>query len=192
MGKKISWGQMILQLVSWFRQFHLTWSLTPFEGFQGWKGPLEHYFLNATLFDFLSSICDLFSKAIIIFSTDNAYFMFSTRVTLLALSTKIAILEGREDMYHSICISTAGLEVVGILFSNLLNLELKSLILSSELDFRLERSLIKDTTVLSSPNFARNISSKVSEIPGSCRSLESIRKQSNNKIFMCNSIKIHG
>lgn len=84
--------------------------------------------------------------------------MFSTRVTLLALSTKIAILEGRDDMYHSICTSTAGLEATGILFSNLLNLELKSLNLSYGLAFKLEISLIKDAIVLSSPNFERNIS----------------------------------
>ena len=89
--------------------------------------------------------------------------MFSKRVALLALSTKIAILEGREDIYHSICTSTVGFGAAGILFSNLLNMELKSLILSSEFYFRLERSLIKDVMVLSSPNLARNISSKVSQ-----------------------------
>ena len=84
--------------------------------------------------------------------------MFSTRVALLALSTKITISEGRDDIYHSICTSTVGLEEDGIFFSNLLNMELKSLIFSSVLVFKLERSLIKDTTVLSSPNFARNTS----------------------------------
>ena len=116
------------------------------------KGSLEVLFwessLNVTFFDFLSSICDLFSKAIILLSTQRDYFMFSTRVALLVLSTKIAILEGREDMYHSICTSTAGFEAVGILFSNLLNLELKSLILSYEFAFKLERSLIKDEMVV--------------------------------------------
>ena len=55
-------------------------------------------------------------------------------------------------MYHSICTSTTGLVVAGILFSNLLNLELKYLIFSSGLAFKLERSLIKDAMFLSSPN----------------------------------------
>lgn len=89
--------------------------------------------------------------------------MFSTRVTLLALFTKVEILEGREDMYHSIYTCTASLEVGDIFFNNLLNLELMSLKLSYEFSFILERSLIKDAMVFSSPNFARNISWKVSQ-----------------------------
>ena len=84
--------------------------------------------------------------------------MFFTRVSLLALSMKIAILEGRDDMYHSICTSTICFDATRILFNNLLNLELKSLILSSELAFKLEISFINDAMVLSSPNFARNTS----------------------------------
>jgi len=88
--------------------------------------------------------------------------MFSERVTLLALSTKMVILEGKLEMYHCVCTSTTGLEEVGILFNNLLNIDLKSLILSPEFVFRLERALIKDATILSSPNFARNSCSKVS------------------------------
>lgn len=84
--------------------------------------------------------------------------MFSTRVALLVVSKRNVILKGREDMYHSICTSTVGFEASRILFSNLLNLELKSLIFSSEFYFRLEISLIKHAIVLSSPNFVRNIS----------------------------------
>jgi len=51
-----------------------------------------------------------------------------------------------------------------ILFSNLLNLELKSLIFSSELAFELERSLIRDEIVWSSPNLAMNYSSNMSQL----------------------------
>ena len=113
----------------------------------------------------------------------------------------MAIFEGRVEMYHSICTSTTGLEVAGILFNNLLNLELKSLILSPEFVFRLERALIKDATVLSSPNFVRNSCSKFTlsiivpakrRVPGSHRSFKSIGKQSHYNIFMCMPIQIHG
>ena len=52
---------------------------------------------------------------------------------VLASSTKISILEGRDYIYHSICTYMIGLEAIGTLFSNLLNLELKSLIFSSGL-----------------------------------------------------------
>lgn len=132
------------------------------------KGSFGAFFfessLNVTFFHLLSSIYDLFSKAIILLSTDNASFMFSTRVSLLALSTKNVILEGREDMYHSNCTYIVGLEEDGILFNNLLNMELNSLILSFKLAFMLETSLIKDVMVLSSPNFTRNISSKAPQV----------------------------
>jgi len=51
--------------------------------------------------------------------------MFSTKAFLLDLCTKIYTLEGRDEIYHSICISTPGPEVAGILFNNLLKMELK-------------------------------------------------------------------
>jgi len=74
----------------------------------------------------------------------------------------IEIFEGRALMYHSTYTSTLGLEVAGILFSNLLNLELKSLIFSFGLTLIFEKSLIKVVVVQSSPNLIKNFSSNIS------------------------------
>lgn len=53
--------------------------------------------------------------------------------------------------------------MVGILFINFLNLELKYLILSIELVLGFEKSLIKVVVVRSSPNFNKNLSSNMSQ-----------------------------
>ena len=60
--------------------------------------------------------------------------------------------------------STPGLDVSGVLFKNLLNLELKSLIFSLGLALGLERSLIKVAVVWSSPNLVKDCSSNMSHI----------------------------
>jgi len=57
-----------------------------------------------------------------------------------------------------------GLDVVGMLFKSLLNLELKYLIFSFGQALRFDNSLINVDIVLSSPNFLRNCSSSVSKI----------------------------
>ena len=65
--------------------------------------------------------------------------MFSANVGFLALSTKMAIFEGKAVMYHSLLIFSLGLSSVGILFKSLLNRELNSLIGSLDSILRLER-----------------------------------------------------
>ena len=90
--------------------------------------------------------------------------MFSAKVGFAALSTKIAIFEGRTVIYHSLLIFTLGLEAVGILFKSLLNRELNSLIGSLCSILRLERSLINVAKDLSSPYLVRNYSWKMFQL----------------------------
>ena len=96
------------------------------------------------------------STARLSFPTAIASFVFSIKVYLAALSTKIDVFEGRADMYHSFWTSSLGLDAVGILFNNSLTCELKFLIGSLGSDLKLERSLIRVVVDMSSPNFVRN------------------------------------
>jgi len=57
--------------------------------------------LKVTLLDFLSYRAFFFCKAMIHFSTAIASFMFSSNVGFAALSTKIVVFEGKEEIYHS-------------------------------------------------------------------------------------------
>lgn len=111
---------------------------------------------------FLSSREILFSRAIVLFSTDSDSFILSRNIVLLALPRNIKIFEGRVEIYHSICTSIMGLEVSGILFSNLLNLELNYFIFSFGLALRFDKSLIKVAVVQSSPDFNKKCSSNIS------------------------------
>jgi hypothetical protein len=92
------------------------------------------------------------------FSTASASFIFSAKVGLPALSTKIAMLEGRAVIYHSLLICSLGFEAVGILFRSLLNRALNSFIGSLCSILKLERSFIKVARDLSSPYLVRNCS----------------------------------
>jgi len=114
--------------------------------------------LKVTFLDFHSSNEFFFSTAKIHFSTAIASFIFSANVGLAALSTKMVVFEGRAEMYHSFQTPLLGLDVAGILFNNLLKHELKSLMGSFGLTFKLERSFIKVFVVLSSPNLVKNFS----------------------------------
>lgn len=98
------------------------------------------------------------------FSTTIASFILSAKVVLLALSTKIAMFDGKVEMYHSLHTSSLGLEAIGILFNNLLKHELKSLIGSFDSALRLDKSLINVTVDLSSPNLVKNCSWKISQL----------------------------
>ena len=98
------------------------------------------------------------------FSTAIASFILSAKVVLLALSTKIAMFDGKAEMYHSLLTSSLCLEAVGILFNNLLKRELKYLIGSFESALRLDRSLISVVVDLSSPKLVRNCSWKISQL----------------------------
>ena len=90
--------------------------------------------------------------------------MFSSSVEIFSLSTKMAILDGRDEIYHSIWTFAPRTDVAGILLSNLLNLELKSYIFSPDLDFRFDKSLMSVTVVLSSPNLAINCSLNILQL----------------------------
>lgn len=94
------------------------------------------------------------------FSTATTSFIFSTNVGLAALSMKMAIFEGKAEIYHLLHTSSLGLDVTKILFNSLLNHELKSLMGSFDSILRLERSLINVVVDLSSPNLVRNFSRK--------------------------------
>ena len=112
----------------------------------------------------MSSIAFFLSKAIIHLSTAIASFMFSAKVGLAAISTKISIFEGKAVIYHSLQTFSLGFEVVGILFKSLLNRELKSLIGSLDSALKFERSLIKVVIHLSSPNLVKKCSWKISQL----------------------------
>lgn len=58
-------------------------------------------------------------------------------------------------MYHSFWTSSLGLDAVGILFNNLLKLELNSLMGSLGSDLKWEGSLIRLVLDLSSPNLVK-------------------------------------
>ena len=120
--------------------------------------------LKVTFLDLRSSIADFFSRAIIHFSTSISSFMLSAKVVLLALSTKIAMFDGKIDMYHSIRTSLLGLEAVEILFKSLLKCELKSLVSSLDPVLRFDRLLINVAVDLSSPNFVKNCSWNLSQL----------------------------
>ena len=124
------------------------------------KGSFVCFFLVSSLkeifLDLRSSIVDLFSKATTRLSTANASAKFSTKVVLLALSTKMAKFEGKAVMYHSHLTSSLGWEAAGILLRILLNRKLKSLMGSRASALRLDRSLISVAVDLSSPNLVRN------------------------------------
>ena len=120
--------------------------------------------LKVTFLDFRSSITDFFSRAIIRFSTAIASFMLSAKVDLLALSTKIAMFDGRAVIYHSHRTSSLGWEAVGILLKILLKRKLKSLIGSLVSALRLDKSLINVAIDLSSPNSVRNYSWKMFQL----------------------------
>ena len=120
--------------------------------------------LKVTILDFVSSNAFFLTKAKIGFSTTIASFMFSAKVGLATLSTKIVVFEGRVEMYHSFCTSTLGLDATGILFNNLLKHELKSLIGSLDSTFKLERSLRRVVFQRSSSHLVRNYSWKTFQL----------------------------
>ena len=76
------------------------------------NGSLGRFFLGSSLketfLDFQSSITFFFSRVVIRFSTAIASFIFSTKVVLLALSTKIAKFDGKAAIYHSLRTSSLG------------------------------------------------------------------------------------
>lgn len=90
--------------------------------------------------------------------------MFSTNVVLAALSTKIAMVDGKADMYHSLLTSLLGFEAVKILFKSFLKRELKYFIGSLDSAFKFNRSLISVAVDLSSPNLVNNFSWKMSQL----------------------------
>lgn len=98
------------------------------------------------------------------FSTAIASFIFSAKVVFLALSMKIAMLDGKAEVYHSLRTSLVGLEAVGILFNILFKRELKYLMGSFDSALRLDRSLISDAIDLSSLNLVTNFSWKISQL----------------------------
>ena len=98
------------------------------------------------------------------FSTSMAFVMFSAKVGLVGLSTKLVVFEGREDIYHSFWTSSLHLDSIKILFNNLLKCELKSLIVSLGSTFKLDRSLRRVVVDQSSPNLVRNCSWKASPL----------------------------
>ena len=132
------------------------------------NGSLGYFFfgssLKETFLDLCYSMGFLFSRAMMHFSTAIASFILSAKVVLLALSMKIAMFDGKVEMYHSLCTSSLGLEAVEILFNGLLKRELKSLICSFNSALRLDRSLINVAVDLSSPNLVKNCSWKISQL----------------------------
>jgi len=120
--------------------------------------------LKVTFLNFLSSRVVFFSKEIICFSTAITSFIFSAKVGLAALSTKMAIFKGKAEIYHSIRTSSLGLDVAGTLFKSLLNCELKSLMGYFDSVLRLERSLINVVVDLSSSNLVKNCSWKAFQL----------------------------
>lgn len=123
------------------------------------KGPFGGFFLDSSLkvtfLDFRSSDEFSLSTARMHFSIAISSFIFSAKVGLVALSSKIVVFEGRAEIYHSFWTSSLGLDVASILFNNLLKRELKSFIGSLGSTFKLERSLIRVTMDLSSPNLVK-------------------------------------
>ena len=90
--------------------------------------------------------------------------MFLAKVGLAALSTKISMFEGKAVIYYSLLTCSLGFESLGIFFKSLLNHELKSLMGSLDSALKLERSLIKVATDLSSPNLVKKCSSNISQL----------------------------
>ena len=116
------------------------------------------------IFQSCLSSCSRFGILQIRFSIAFSSFMFSASVGLADLSEKISIFEVKEDIYHSLQNYSLWFDVAGILFNNLLNQELKSLMGSLDSDFKLEISLIKVATDLSSLNLVKNYSWKAFQL----------------------------